>query len=687
MAINKPKGRFQLSAHTYTVDSGSGKKLTKKERKESLARLAEWQDKWETAWNAYDTDQFDRYELTYLGNKETTRNINSRSEEPIKRVNNVANVSFEYTESQTSIAMHDPVVKSRRRGYDFAAKMIQEKIKDDFECMHFDEELDLNERNTVIHGISATLIDWDYSVLSQGIRGEKRLINLHAKNIIPQPSVYKIQDMDYFFIAISRTKKFIRERYGVDVTFEEEEYPEINQLEDITSQRNREFFNNLDPLDDKVTEITAYYKDEDGDIGKFVYAGDTVLEDLPKYYYPRVMKCKECEDESPMGSKECISCKAKGLSQEYKTEEMVTEDMDLRPITYKETKHQVMEDEMGNKTVEEVIEDVVVERNIKRGTMIPIYAPKMFPIAIRLNVPQNFEFRGQSDIDKILDQQESIKKTVSKIEEIILNGGSIVAMPTNIRNKVTSDAYQIVRGSPADLNGINVHTLEADIVQKLAYFETQKQIVKDTLGITESFQGKADPTAKSGIAKELQVAQAAGRLASKRNNKRIFFRQLFNAMFWLDMTFTREPRPYTRKDNDGRLDYGEFNKYELLMEDNEGNWVYNLDFMIDADNNTGLPQDSFFVYQQGLELYGGQVITQKQLLELMAELNFPMANRFLSEYTEMADDTTEEEEMLARQEEILAQLSPEEQAAFQQLPPGQQMDFLMQAIQGGMAPV
>ena len=41
--------------------------------------------------------------------------------------------------------------------------------------------------------------------------------NLSPSEIVPQPGVYKIQDMDYIFIKLLQTKIYIKERYGKDV--------------------------------------------------------------------------------------------------------------------------------------------------------------------------------------------------------------------------------------------------------------------------------------------------------------------------------------------------------------------------------------------------------------------------------------------------------------------------------------
>ena len=658
------------------------------------------QELFSVAWNAYDYDIYDEWESIYLGTRDTTSDPNSNDNRPVAKARNVVNVAYEYIESQVNISKHQPVVKSKRRGFDFAAEMIQEKIADDLENLPIDEIVDLNERNTPVLGLSAVMLHWDMAQVHHDYIGDKRLINIHAKRIVPQPSIYKIDEMDYIFIVSSVSKRYIKDRYGVDVEYEQEQYPEVNYLDDVI--RATETTLSTDPWDDKVTEIVMWYKDEDGDIGKYVYAGDTVLEDLEKYYYPRVSVCDKCEYENPQNVEVCDKCGHKKLTKTIKTKEVILEDMELSPIYYTVNKKVVMKDEgeEGKRRVGNVEEEVLIERKIKKGTEVNIFVPKKFPIAIRLNVPQNYRFRGRSDIESTRDQIEDIKKVMSRVSEKILTAPSIVTCDPKIKGQMTSAVLQVLSGNQKELDGIDIKSLTPNINGDLEFYQVQKTAMQDTLGITQSFQGKYDPSAKSGVAKEVAVQQAAGRLASKFNNKRKFFKDLFELMFWFDLAFTSEARPYMKKNVQGEVDYGEFNKYELLMKDDNGDWYYNTEFNITADNNDTLPKDKVFVYNQLLALYGAQAITLPQFLEGLDEIDFPLAGRWLSQLRmEMQEQKEMEEQQAEMQdaqggmqgttqqpptdEEIIATLPPEQQQQFLALPPEQQQ-ALLQELRGGV---
>src|SRR5690606_10141614 len=104
--------------------------------------------------------------------------------------------------------------------------------------------------------------------------------------LIPQQGMYKLQQMDYFFILESTTKEKVLKETGKNVDYAGEEYPDVVSLYGLDNNYNNE--------NEKVTKITAWYKDEDGDVCKFSWVEHTVLEDYPKFFYRRLERCTEC---------------------------------------------------------------------------------------------------------------------------------------------------------------------------------------------------------------------------------------------------------------------------------------------------------------------------------------------------------------------------------------------------------
>ena len=644
-------------------------------------RLAEFQEKYKYAWANYDINHFDKLELRYLGTNEVDKNPNSSSNKQSKKASTVRNICYENIESQVNTVLPKPDVKAERKGFEKQAKMIQQKIEADITKMNFEEFNDLNERNTPIHGISIAMIDWDNNKKGVDYIGEKSIRLLHAKQVIPQPNVYDIDKMEYIFIINSVTKKFVKQRYGKDVSMETEEKPEINSLSNNVFSNESGVDNNKD----KVTEVVVFYKDENGDVGKFVFVNNVVCEDYPKYYYPRVNECSNCSYEFPQTEKICPECGSKKYNNKIKETEILLEDKILEPLDYKDTvKRVVLNEQTGEKKIEKKQTEKIIERIIPEGTEIPLYVPKRFPISVRNNIKRNFRFGGISDVEVIEGLQNEINKLLTKASGKILGAPTLIALPDGMNINLSNDLYNIIEGKRADLDGIKSINLQVSAQQDIDLAERTYGYAKSILGITDSFQGKYDPSAKSGAAKKAQIEQTAGRLASKLVNKFSFYKNIFELMFCFDLAFTKEKRYYLRKDERGRDDWGEFDKYELLMQDTSGEWYYNTEFRFTADMGNTLPSDKMFLYEQAMMLYSQKALTLEQLWEELDVLDFPIAKVILDDIRAEKD---RQEEGLEEKYELatailgmLNNLSPEEQVSFLQQPMDAQMQMAEQVM-------
>lgn len=537
-----------------------------KEQQELLG----WQTKFEDAKANYDAqlDLMDEREQIYLGTHKTDANVNNYSSPSggRKLANNVRNIVYEFIETQVDNNNPLPTVKAKRQTNEWKAEMIEDSIKADLFDLEIQRVNDMQERTTPIQGESFFELYWDNSIMNHNTVGDIKLRLIHPKQIIPQAGVWNLTEMDYFFVISSVTPNYILRRYKVDVENEGEQLPQANQIGDGGYIGNSP----------KVTEIACYYKDEDGDVGRFVWVNNVICENYHKFFYRRN------EDGS---------------------------------IAETET----------------IFADVVLKDGtiIPSGTEIPYFTPKTYPVVMRENVPIPFTFGGQSDVDVIRDQQDAIKKVFSKLEEKILKGGSIVALPSTQRGKakLNDDELKVLYLDPSEANRIQIITMQPDISKDLTFVSEQYRVAQSTLGITDSFQGKPDPTARSGVAKQLQIAQATGRIKSKLANKYQAYKELFQLMFEFKLAFMDEPRPYTSKDKNGKASYGEFNRYEFLaMDTSDGSWYYDTDYMFSADNSGGLPDDRAYILEQTKEFYSKGAMDKIQLWQILESLHYPMAS-------------------------------------------------------------
>lgn len=568
-------------------------------------QLTKWKKKFEQAKNQTNPDMFDDREAQFLGTRYVDRNVNS-GQHPRKGANNIYNISFEFVEAQVNSQIPQPNVRSKRKGYEAQAASIEQSIVNDLKEMNIEEINDYNERMTPLHGYSVMLLDWDPDFKHHLYRGELKVSTKHPKQIIPQPGVYSIQKMDYWFVVSGVTKEYINRRYGVDVEEDEQQYPEYNTLLGNANIAQAPSPKGLTPLGtntnatgDLVTEIVCFYRDGDGDIGKFVWVDNTVCENLPKFYHRRMLECEECEHMNPMGTEECANCGSKKLKEVTSETQVLDQDVQL-----------------SNGEV------------LPMGTEIPYYSPTRYPVVIRKNVPRSFDFAGQSDVDVIRDQQDSIKKIGTKMEEKVIKSGSILLVPEDLTVGITSDTYQVVKGNAQQLQLIQTRDLKAPINEDMQYIEQQRTVAQQMLGITNSFQGLQDISAQSGRAKQVQVQQAAGRLQSKVANKVAAYKELFELMFDFKLAFYDELRPYISKDANGAVQYGEFDKYSFLVRDAAGELYYNTDFVFSADSGDGLPKDPMFMYEQANIQLNQGIINKVQYWTILESLNYPNAASF-----------------------------------------------------------
>lgn len=566
-----------------------------KDKKDEQDNLKKWRDKFTVAKADYDLTLMDEREMLFRGTANVDRNINDKGN-PVngrKKANNVINIIYEFIEAQVDTTIPQPSVKAKRREYQEQAQVIEDSIKNDLTELGINKINDVNERITPIQGFSAIEVCWNPDFKHHLFRGEIELYTKHPKQLIPQPGVYELQKMDHFFLMSSTTKPYIKARYGVDLPSDGEQYPEVNTVGSDTYSTAEQ---------DKVTEIIAFYKDKDGDIGKFVWTNNTILEDLPKFFYRQLERCTKC------GA-------VKGSAEECKNTVNGT----------------VCGNKKYKKTIEKtekLINDIKMPdgKIIKKGTEIPYFKPSQYPIVIRENVPRNFAFGGESDVDVVRDQQDALKKVVSRIEEKIIKSGAIITSLNDHKVNITSELYQVIKGTQAELAAVNVKNLEATIQQDIEFARYMYESAQNSLGVTNSFLGKPDPTATSGVAKQMMIQQATGRMQSKLFNKQTAFKELFEIMFEFKLAYYDELRPYLKRTANGDTDWGDFNKYDFLAQDSAGEWYYNTDFLFTADAGNGLPKDKMWLMDQVKGMYKDNALDKLQYWILLDSLQFPMAS-------------------------------------------------------------
>lgn len=535
------------------------------------------------------------------------------------------NIVFELIESEIDNNIYFPKVRSLN-GRIEPAKALEEILKSELYDYKYREYNDLQERNTYIFGGAVTLVYWDALSRNSAQGGKLKFKAIDPRNFIPQPGINNVQDMDYCFIIESATKMSIANLYDLSV----------EDLEFLKSDTEW----NIDP--DLVTVKTMYYKDKYNHICRFTWSGSLILENDDNIYADKVFKCSNCGEIKLADEDECIKC--------HKTE------FKLKPVERRKIKIRIPTD-IGSETIgQEII------RPMEEEIEVTPYVPNSIPIIIRKNISTTNSLFGMSDVAKIETSQKLNNSILNKIAERILKAGSIIALPKTLRNKLKVDNSELkllYYDTPNEANGIIVKTLQPQLGNETYLMDSAYATARQTLGITNTFQGREDSTAISSKAKQLQVQQTAGRLESKREMKKASLVSLFEIMFQFILAYSYEYRGYyiTVEGNDEYKVYD--NRLFLVKKDDE--YFYDDEYSFDIDLSASLENDRQTMWEEtrlnySSGAYGNpqELATIKMFWDNMNKLSYPGAKENLDYINQRLEDeqTKYEIENIFKQREL-----------------------------------
>lgn len=664
--------------------------MTRDERK----KLQGWQDRHMKSRERYQGEllEMDEREKLYKGSEQIKAIVCRDFKDQTKHVRNIV---AEIIESQVNSTIPQPKVTARRREDEELAKLIEDMLRNEIDRLPFEVMNDELSRTVPIQGGAGYLIEWDECKRTHTTTGEIEVSSLHPKMIIPQDGVITgIEDMDYIFVEVPQTREYIKAKYGVDVYKETEEYPEVR--------------GDNGPADEMVTQIICFFRNDKGGIGKFSWVGDTILEDLDNYQARRIKRCAKCGAIEPLGADNSIpkgddpereeieylkrskprSDSGKAVCQycgstKFELDENDFEELEA-PLTLSNgmviPPKQTWDEPTGEY---DMLGQEIMYHHVE-PTRIPYYCPKVFPIVLIKNTSVHGKFLGGSDVDIIAYQQNTTNRLSGKICDKIMKSGSYLTLPARADIREDGEDGKIIRlDSPAEREMIGVYDMEGSIQQDMSYLEQVYEEARQMIGVTDSFQGRHDPTATSGKAKEFAAAQSAGRLESKRVMRDWAYSELFKLMFMFKLAYADEPRPVVSRDANGDVTYKEFNRYDFLRQDDAGNYYWLDDFIFSTDvtaplanNREAMWQETRLNFQQGA--YGNPADIQTLILfwSKMALLHYPGAEDTKTELRRMF----EEQQMV--QQQMMQQRQAIDQAAMEQA----QADMMAQQEQDAAHP-
>lgn len=486
----------------------------------------------------------------------------------------VHNITFQLVESQIDISVLMPNVEAIEGDDDNERKlMIEGYLTYLAEGPELERITSENERIAKKNSLCVYKVDFDPDFKSHKFRGRIRTVAPHPINVIPQPGVYRVKDMDYLFHIENRTIDRVCRMYGEEFRdLLDTDGSEYSYLEEFTNDSTT-YYSSV-ASKNRVSVVECWYKDKDGDVCLLVWANDVILKDMPKFFYKRV----------------------------------------------------------NGKIIE--MEEIEIEQFDDAGNLLPpvkvqvkAHVPTRFPFVIQYNIPKEKSYYGKADPDIIYDQQEGIKKLLSIEEEKQILGTTkiFVRRQSGLATKLSNAVSQIIETDDphGDLFVVDLKTPDQGLKQLYGIYV---QAAKDTLGVTEASQGRADGSTLSGRALEILANNTAGRISVKIFEKQIAFTELYQLYYDFVLAFIDDARPYRVQGKDNRPQFGYFDKSKLLKQDDSGEWYYP-EFDIKISVDSGLPKDKRFILETANQ--SGQRMDNIEYWMVLESVGFPNASAIL----------------------------------------------------------
>lgn len=183
-------------------------------------KLSEWKKKYTEAKDKYsdELNNIREYQALYDGDRRVNVNPNKGNGKSSKQSINVRNIVYELIETQVDSSIPMPKVTPIHEEDEELAKIIELALQNEIQLMNFSLMNDEEERTVPIQGGDFMHVEWDNTKGFHCTVGGLSVSERHPRNVIPQPGITSIEEMDYIFVLVPQTKEFVKKKYNVDVS-------------------------------------------------------------------------------------------------------------------------------------------------------------------------------------------------------------------------------------------------------------------------------------------------------------------------------------------------------------------------------------------------------------------------------------------------------------------------------------
>ena len=553
-----------------------------------------------------------RWRKSYLG---TLNALNSDGTESKKKSRQVRKVVYEFVESKIDNSIPKPKMVPRYKRDTILVQATEEYLKYHIDTIFTKYLNDKSERATYVDGTSWYKIWWDSKDNSHTTNGSVKIDIRLADQIVPQPGVSDYRNLQYIFELQQLSVATIYDLYGRLIT---------------STSTNSSHLASLGEQADlsTVTVITCYYINENGTVGRFAWCQNTlqVICNEEEWQVRKLRTCTKCGEVVPR-SDVCPVCGSKSFK--WKVSESETLDEDL---------YEVYNPYLAGDTDDKSQDSPQSRIFLSKGTEIPYYKVRQLPFVPRPAVSSIDSLYGISEPFILLEMQDGINKMLTKVMNKSLKSGVVITKFEKNKLGTTDEDFKVVSVKTAEEAAmLRVYQVEADTSQEMAASSILYESAKNASGVTNSFQGKEDPTATSGVARQVAAQQSAGRIESLRVMKAAAFAGVYEIVLKYLLAFSDEPRSYVKVLPDGQTQEEEWSKYLFLDKDKYGDIYYRDDFQFSSDAASTLSTNRVAMWQETQDKFINGLLgnpanprTMELYWNMMSQQQYPLAELALA---------------------------------------------------------
>ena len=564
-------------------------------------------------------------------------------EESKRRSRQLRKLCFETVESKIDNNIPLPRMKPRYKADLPLVEITEEYLKYEIDVTFTKFMNDASERATYIDGTVWYKVWWDSLDTRHGRSGMPKVEMCLVDQIVPQPGVKDYRNLEYIFEIEQVSLARIYDLYGRLIT------PCGSATDKDAAKAEQTDLST-------VTMITCYYLNKDRIVGKFSWAAHSqqVICHEEDWQIRKLRTCQSCKEVVPQ-EKICPNCGSKSFAYEIPQTEIL--DVDLMEIVNPYELGETDDESQQNRYEERLF--------LSKGTEIPFYRIRRLPFVPRPAISSIDSIYGIGEVFILLDMQDSINKVLTKAQDKTLKSGAVVTMPETVRMNNTDETFKVVKVRNAEqASMITTKQIMADTQYDIIFANMTYDSAKASSGVTDSFQGKKDPTATSGIAKEFSALQTAGRIESLRVAKAAAFAGIYELVLMYLLAFSDEKRQFVKVLPNGEVEEQAWSKYMFLDKDEDGTIYYRDDFEFSSDPASTLSQNRVAMWQetqsnfiQGSFGNPADARTLELFWNIMEQQQYPLAKLALAGIKDNAEKLPSEIEQLLAQNPQLVQMA------------------------------